>query len=58
LLEAGAVVPAAAPPPTRYVSGGSVHLAFQTYVVGRIDVLMLPGFVSHVERVRVASQSV
>lgn len=47
LLEAGA----AEPPPTQYVSGGSVHLAFQTYGQGRIDVLMLPGFVSHVERV-------
>ena len=39
------------PPPTRYVSGGSVHLAFQTYGRGRTDILMLPGFVSHVERV-------
>jgi DNA-binding SARP family transcriptional activator/pimeloyl-ACP methyl ester carboxylesterase len=47
LLAAGA----AEPPPTQYVSGGSVHLAFQTYGRGRIDVLMLPGFVSHVERV-------
>jgi DNA-binding SARP family transcriptional activator/pimeloyl-ACP methyl ester carboxylesterase len=47
LLEAGA----AEPPPTQYVSGGSVHLAFQTYGRGRTDVLMLPGFVSHVERV-------
>ena len=47
LLEAGA----AEPPPTQYVSGGSVHLAFQTYGKGSIDILMLPGFVSHVERV-------
>lgn len=39
------------PPPTQYVSGGSVHLAYQTYGKGRIDILMLPGFVSHVERV-------
>src|SRR5262249_2654449 len=39
------------PPPTRYVCGGGVHLAFQTYGAGRIDVLVLPGFVSHVERV-------
>jgi len=38
-------------PPTQYVSGGSVHLAFQTYGSGPTDVLMLPGFVSHVERV-------
>jgi DNA-binding SARP family transcriptional activator len=47
LLEAGA----AEPPPTQYVSGGSVHLAFQTYGTGRTDILMLTGFVSHVERV-------
>jgi DNA-binding SARP family transcriptional activator/pimeloyl-ACP methyl ester carboxylesterase len=50
LLDAGATVPAADPPPTRYVSGGSVHLAFQTYGKGPVDILMLPGFVSHVER--------
>ena len=47
LLEVGT----AEPPPTQYVSGGSVHLAYQTYGKGRIDVLMLAGFVSHVERV-------
>ena len=47
LLDAGA----AEPPPTQYVSGGSVHLAFQTYGTGRTDILMLTGFVSHVERV-------
>jgi DNA-binding SARP family transcriptional activator/pimeloyl-ACP methyl ester carboxylesterase len=51
LLEPGAMAPAADPPPTRYVNGGGVHLAFQTYSVGPIDVLLLPGFVSHVERV-------
>lgn len=47
LLEAGS----AEPPATRYVSGDNVHLAFQTYGSGGIDILMLPGFVSHVERV-------
>ncbi|MFM0337057.1 bifunctional AfsR/SARP family transcriptional regulator/alpha/beta hydrolase [Paraburkholderia fungorum] len=51
LLNAGATLPIEDPPSTRYVSGGGVHLAFQTYGAGRIDVLMLPGFVSHVERV-------
>ncbi|SAK67180.1 alpha/beta hydrolase [Caballeronia calidae] len=51
LLNAGATLTIADPPPTRYVSGGGVHLAFQTYGAGRIDVLVLPGFVSHVERV-------
>jgi pimeloyl-ACP methyl ester carboxylesterase len=51
LLNAGAASPVKDPPPTRYASGGGVHLAFQTYGAGRIDVLVLPGFVSHVERV-------
>ena len=50
-MNAGATLPVADPPPTRYVSGGGVHLAFQTYGTGRMDVLVLPGFVSHVERV-------
>lgn len=50
LLDAGATSPVE-PPPTRYVSGGGVHLAFQTYGAGPMDVLLLPGFVSHVERV-------
>lgn len=45
--------PAAAPqatPTTRYVKGGSVHLAYQTYGRGPLDILVMPGFVSHVER--------
>jgi DNA-binding SARP family transcriptional activator/pimeloyl-ACP methyl ester carboxylesterase len=51
LLKESVAAPIEDPPPTRYASGGGVHLAFQTYGAGRIDVLMLPGFVSHVERV-------
>jgi DNA-binding SARP family transcriptional activator len=50
LLDAATTLPIADPPSTRYASGGGVHLAFQTYGAGRIDVLLLPGFVSHVER--------
>ena len=50
LMNAGAMLPAAGSPPTRYVSGGGVHLAFQTYGTGRMDILLLTGFVSHVER--------
>jgi len=38
-------------PPTRYASGGGIYLAFQTYGAGGVDILLLPGFVSHVERV-------
>jgi DNA-binding SARP family transcriptional activator/pimeloyl-ACP methyl ester carboxylesterase len=51
LLNAGATSHIEDPPPTRYVSSGGVHVAFQTYGAGRMDVLVLPGFVSHVERV-------
>ncbi|MBR0973643.1 MULTISPECIES: alpha/beta fold hydrolase [Bradyrhizobium] len=45
--------PAAAPhsvPATRYVKGSDVHLAYQTYGSGPLDILVMPGFVSHVER--------
>lgn len=44
---------AAAPqavPMTRYVKGAGVHLAYQTYGSGPLDILVMPGFVSHVER--------
>ena len=51
LLSAGTTLPIEVPLPTRYVRGDGVHLAYQTYGTGRIDVLVLPGFVSHVERV-------
>jgi DNA-binding SARP family transcriptional activator/pimeloyl-ACP methyl ester carboxylesterase len=50
LLNDGTRAPVEDAPPTRYVSGGGVHLAYQTYGAGRMDVLVLPGFVSHVER--------
>jgi DNA-binding SARP family transcriptional activator/pimeloyl-ACP methyl ester carboxylesterase len=47
--------PAAAPlrdavPATRYVKGAGVHLAYQTHGSGPLDILVMPGFVSHVER--------
>lgn len=45
--------PAAVPhavPATRYVKGPGVHLAYQTYGSGPLDILVMPGFVSHVER--------
>jgi DNA-binding SARP family transcriptional activator/pimeloyl-ACP methyl ester carboxylesterase len=47
--------PTAAPlldavPTTRYVEGAGVHLAYQTYGSGELDILIMPGFVSHVER--------
>jgi DNA-binding SARP family transcriptional activator len=47
--------PATAPlvgaaPATLYVEGAGVHLAYQTYGSGALDILIMPGFVSHVER--------
>lgn len=45
--------PATAPralPATRYVKGAGVHLAYQVYGSGPLDILVMPGFVSHVER--------
>ncbi|WP_174543187.1 alpha/beta hydrolase [Paraburkholderia monticola] len=51
LLNVGAAtLPLEDPPSTRYVTGGGVHLAYQTYGAGGVDILVLPGFVSHVER--------
>ncbi len=38
-------------PTTLYVKGAGVHLAYQTYGSGELDILIMPGFVSHVERV-------
>jgi DNA-binding SARP family transcriptional activator/pimeloyl-ACP methyl ester carboxylesterase len=38
-------------PTTLYVQGAGVHLAYQTYGSGELDILIMPGFVSHVERV-------
>lgn len=45
--------PAAAPqtvPMTRYVKGTGVHLAYQIHGSGPLDIVVMPGFVSHVER--------
>ena len=38
-------------PTTLYVEGAGAHLAYQTYGSGELDILIVPGFVSHVERV-------
>jgi DNA-binding SARP family transcriptional activator/pimeloyl-ACP methyl ester carboxylesterase len=35
---------------THYAKGTGVHLAYQTYGSGDLDILVMPGFVSHVER--------
>jgi len=49
LMSPAAAMPDAAPM-TRYVKGAGVHLAYQTYGSGPLDILVMPGFVSHVER--------
>ncbi|BAM92872.1 SARP family transcriptional regulator [Bradyrhizobium oligotrophicum S58] len=51
LMRQGAATASETTPQTRYVGGGGVHLAFQTYGSGPVDILLLPGFVSHVERI-------
>ncbi len=42
---------AARPGPTRYAAGAGVHLAYRTMGEGPPDLILVPGFVSHVERV-------
>jgi DNA-binding SARP family transcriptional activator/pimeloyl-ACP methyl ester carboxylesterase len=50
LMDPGAASSLADVPTTRYVKGAGVHLAYQTYGSGPLDILVMPGFVSHVER--------
>jgi DNA-binding SARP family transcriptional activator/pimeloyl-ACP methyl ester carboxylesterase len=51
LMDPTAAPPLQAVPTTRYVEGAGVHLAYQTFGSGELDILIMPGFVSHVERV-------
>ena len=36
-------------PVTRYATSGDVNIAYQTVGVGPVDIIMVPGFISHVE---------
>jgi hypothetical protein len=36
-------------PETRYAKSGEVHVAYQVVGTGPVDVVLVPGFVSHVE---------
>ena len=36
-------------PETRYAKSGDVHVAYQVFGSGPIDLVFVPGFVSHVE---------
>ncbi len=37
------------PPVTRYAKSGDVHVAYQVFGKGIIDLVLVPGFVSHIE---------
>ncbi len=50
LMDLATAPQARAVPTTLYVKGAGVHLAYQTYGSGELDILIMPGFVSHVER--------
>src|SRR5436305_11257699 len=39
----------ATPPETRYARSGDVHVAYQVFGEGDLDVVLITGFVSHVE---------
>ena len=51
LMARATAPPVHAVPTTLYVKGAGAHLAYQTYGSGELDILVVPGFVSHVERV-------
>ena len=36
-------------PQTRYARSGDVHIAYQVWGEGPVDLVFFPGFVSHVE---------
>jgi DNA-binding SARP family transcriptional activator/pimeloyl-ACP methyl ester carboxylesterase len=50
LMAPASTPPADSAPTTRYVKGEGAHLAYQTFGSGELDILVMPGFVSHVER--------
>jgi pimeloyl-ACP methyl ester carboxylesterase/DNA-binding winged helix-turn-helix (wHTH) protein len=37
------------PPPTRYARSGNVHIAYQQFGDGPVDLVIVPGFVSHID---------
>lgn len=51
LLEHGDRSTAVETPRTRYVEVDGIHIAFQTVGSGPVDIVLVPGFVSHVERI-------
>ena len=37
------------PPETRYAKSGPVHIAYQTFGQGKVDLVIVPGWASHIE---------
>jgi hypothetical protein len=37
------------PPETRYAKSGDVHIAYQIVGNGPLDLVVVPGFISHIE---------
>lgn len=37
------------PPPTKYAKSGEVHIAYQVFGQGSFDLVMVPGWTSHIE---------
>ena len=37
------------PPPTRYARSGPIHIAYQQFGNGPVDLVIVPGFVSHID---------
>src|SRR3954454_10643985 len=44
-------------PETRYARSGDVHIAYQAFGEGELDLVMVPGFVTHVELIWEAEPS-
>jgi DNA-binding SARP family transcriptional activator/pimeloyl-ACP methyl ester carboxylesterase len=51
LLATPAVEEPQSGPRTRYAKRGALHIAYQVVGSGRPDIVLVPGFVSHVERI-------
>ena len=39
----------ASPPKTQYAKSGDLHIAYQVTGAGPLDLIFVPGFVSHLE---------
>jgi hypothetical protein len=37
------------PPTTRYAKSGDVHIAYQVFGGGSVDLVLVPGFISQIE---------